>query len=65
MRIPTDWLIGELNNGWRQATAMLMYERVAIGSMGAGTISQPMFDTAASKAARATGRSTTRSCATS
>ncbi len=43
-RIPADWLIGEYNNGWRQATAMLMYERVAIGSMGAGSISQPMYE---------------------
>jgi alkylation response protein AidB-like acyl-CoA dehydrogenase len=53
VRIPADWLIGELNNGWRQATAMLMYERVAIGSMGAGSISQPMYDTllAAARAA--------------
>jgi alkylation response protein AidB-like acyl-CoA dehydrogenase len=55
VRIPLDWLIGELNNGWRQATAMLMYERVAIGSMGAGSISQPMYDTLLS-AARAAGR---------
>ena len=44
VRIPADWLIGEINNGWRQATAMLMYERVAIGSMGAGAISQPRYD---------------------
>ena len=44
VRIPADWLIGELNNGWRQATAMLMYERVAIGSLGSGGISQPSFD---------------------
>jgi alkylation response protein AidB-like acyl-CoA dehydrogenase len=43
-RIPADWLIGEYNNGWRQATAMLMYERVAIGSMGSGAISQPMYE---------------------
>ncbi|MEO6652536.1 MAG: acyl-CoA dehydrogenase family protein [Ilumatobacteraceae bacterium] len=43
-RIPVDNLIGEYNNGWRQATAMLMYERVAIGSMGAGSISQPMYE---------------------
>ena len=43
-RIPADWLIGEYNNGWRQATAMLMYERVAIGSMGSGSISQPMYE---------------------
>jgi alkylation response protein AidB-like acyl-CoA dehydrogenase len=44
VRIPVDNLIGEYNNGWRQATAMLMYERVAIGSMGAGSISQPMYE---------------------
>jgi alkylation response protein AidB-like acyl-CoA dehydrogenase len=30
--IPADNIIGELNNGWNMATAMLMYERVAIGS---------------------------------
>ena len=44
LRVPAENLIGEYNNGWRQATAMLMYERVAIGSMGAGAISQPMYD---------------------
>ncbi|HUF98100.1 MAG TPA: acyl-CoA dehydrogenase family protein, partial [Ilumatobacter sp.] len=44
VRIPVENLIGEYNNGWRQATAMLMYERVAIGSMGAGSISQPYYD---------------------
>ncbi|MDJ0769565.1 MAG: acyl-CoA dehydrogenase family protein [Ilumatobacter sp.] len=53
-RIPADHLLGEFNNGWRQATAMLMYERVAIGSMGAGSISQPMYDLLL-KAARANG----------
>jgi alkylation response protein AidB-like acyl-CoA dehydrogenase len=54
VRIPADWLIGDYNNGWNQATAMLMYERVAIGSMGAGSISQPMFDVLVD-AARASG----------
>ena len=44
VRIPAENILGEYNNGWRQATAMLMYERVAIGSMGAGSISQPMYD---------------------
>jgi alkylation response protein AidB-like acyl-CoA dehydrogenase len=44
VRIPKDWLIGDLNNGWRLATSMLMYERVAIGSGAAGTMRQPMFD---------------------
>jgi len=55
VRIPADNLLGEMNNGWRQATAMLMYERVAIGSMGAGAISQPMYDLLLG-AAKATGR---------
>ena len=44
VRIPADNLLGEYNNGWRQATAMLMYERVAIGSLNAGKITQPMYD---------------------
>lgn len=43
VRIPADNLLGEYNDGWRQATAMLMHERVAIGSMGAGSISQPNY----------------------
>ena len=47
VRIPKDWLIGEKNAGWRLATSMLMYERVAIGSGGAGKISQPLFDSLA------------------
>ena len=55
VRIPADHLLGEMNNGWRQATAMLMYERVAIGSMGSGAISQPMYDLLLG-AAKATGR---------
>jgi alkylation response protein AidB-like acyl-CoA dehydrogenase len=54
LRVPADNLIGEYNNGWRQATAMLMYERVAIGSMGAGSISQPSYDVLL-RAARASG----------
>jgi alkylation response protein AidB-like acyl-CoA dehydrogenase len=54
-RIPADWLVGEYNNGWRQATAMLMYERVAIGSMGSGSISQPMYEILLD-AAKSTGK---------
>ncbi|MCP3934433.1 MAG: dehydrogenase [Actinomycetia bacterium] len=45
VRLPADHLLGELNNGWNQATAMLMYERVAIGTVGGGKISQPNFKT--------------------
>jgi len=43
VRIPADNLLGELNNGWNQATAMLMYERVAIGTIGGGGISRPNY----------------------
>jgi alkylation response protein AidB-like acyl-CoA dehydrogenase len=43
VRIPKEWLLGEKNNGWRMATAMLMYERVAIGSGGTGKVSQPTY----------------------
>lgn len=32
VRVPADHQIGALNEGWRLATAMLMYERVAIGT---------------------------------
>ena len=39
-RIPKDWLVGDLNAGWKLATAMLMYERVAIGGAGAGKLNQ-------------------------
>jgi alkylation response protein AidB-like acyl-CoA dehydrogenase len=44
VKIPKDWLVGEMNTGWRLATSMLMYERVAIGSGGAGKVSQTQFD---------------------
>ncbi len=39
--IPADWLVGELNNGWNQAIAMLMFERVAIGTGSKGGVSRP------------------------
>jgi len=44
LHIPKDWLLGELNTGWKLATAMLMYERVAIGAGGGGGVNTPMFD---------------------
>ena len=40
LRIPKDWLLGDMNNGWRMATAMLMYERVAIGTGSTSGISR-------------------------
>jgi len=43
VRIPKDHLLGEYNAGWKLATAMLMYERVAIGGAGSGKINQPTF----------------------
>ena len=44
VRISADNLLGDLNNGWRMATAMLMYERVAIGSGTTGGISTDRTD---------------------
>jgi alkylation response protein AidB-like acyl-CoA dehydrogenase len=44
LRIPKSWLLGELNNGWNQATAMLMYERVAIGTGSSSGVSHPNTD---------------------
>jgi alkylation response protein AidB-like acyl-CoA dehydrogenase len=31
-RIPGDWVVGDLNDGWRMATALLAHERVATGT---------------------------------
>ncbi len=53
VNISIDDLLGELNNGWNQATAMLMYERVAIGGLGSGSIQQPNFDLLKGVAAKA------------
>jgi alkylation response protein AidB-like acyl-CoA dehydrogenase len=36
VRIPDSWRIGEVDDGWRCAIAMLMNERVAIGAGGGG-----------------------------
>jgi alkylation response protein AidB-like acyl-CoA dehydrogenase len=44
VRIGADNVLGELNNGWRMATAMLMYERVAIGTGTTGGISTDRTD---------------------
>jgi len=44
VRIPAGWQIGQLNEGWKLATSMLMYERVAIGSGSSGQIRQPNYD---------------------
>ena len=44
LRIPANWQIGDLNDGWRLATAMLMYERVAIGTGSTSGISRPNSD---------------------
>ncbi len=40
-RIPKSWQIGPLNEGWRLATSMLMYERVAIGTGSTSGIKTP------------------------
>lgn len=44
VRLPADALVGELNAGWRLATAMLMYERVAIGTGSSSGIKTPTSD---------------------
>jgi alkylation response protein AidB-like acyl-CoA dehydrogenase len=44
LRIPKDWLLGDLNNGWNQATAMLMFERVAIGTGSSSGVTHPTTD---------------------
>ena len=44
VRIAADSLLGDQNNGWRMATAMLMYERVAIGTGTTGGISTERSD---------------------
>ena len=44
VEIPADNLLGELNNGWNMATAMLMYERVAIGTGTTSGISTSLSD---------------------
>jgi alkylation response protein AidB-like acyl-CoA dehydrogenase len=44
VRIPRDWLVGELNRGWNVAVAMLMYERVALGAGGTGPMASRRFD---------------------
>lgn len=44
VRVPVDHQIGELNQGWRLATAMLMYERVAIGTGQTGGVQHVRTD---------------------
>ena len=55
VRVPAENLLGEYNNGWRMATAMLMYERVAIGTAGTGKVNQPTY-TLLLKAAEENGK---------
>ena len=44
VRLGASSLLGDMNNGWRMATAMLMYERVAIGTGAAGGINTERSD---------------------
>ena len=34
-RIPKDWIVGEVNDGWRAATGLLAHERSSLGNIGA------------------------------
>jgi alkylation response protein AidB-like acyl-CoA dehydrogenase len=33
-RVPRDWVIGEVNDGWRAATGLLAHERSSLGKVG-------------------------------
>jgi len=50
LHIPTDWLLGDLNQGWSLAVAMLMFERVSIGAgrggLGGERVSQNLISLA-------------------
>ncbi len=52
VRIPKAWQVGPLNEGWRLATAMLMYERVAIGTGSKSGVSTPTYKYLAGEATR-------------
>jgi len=52
LHIPAHWLLGELNNGWNQATAMLMYERVAIGTGSKSGITTPFYNRLSNEAGK-------------
>jgi alkylation response protein AidB-like acyl-CoA dehydrogenase len=64
VRVPAEWLVGPENEGWRLATSMLMYERVAIGTGAKSGITTPTADWLID-AARERGGSPSRSCASS
>lgn len=35
-RVPASWVVGDVNDGWRMATALLAHERVATGTASVG-----------------------------
>ena len=56
VRVGHDCLVGDEGNGWNVAVAMLMYERVAIGAGGTGTIANRKGSTHLIQEARRRGR---------
>lgn len=36
-RVPRDWVVGEVNDGWRAATGLLAHERSSLGKVGGDT----------------------------
>ena len=44
VRVAAEDIVGSVNEGWRLATNMLMYERVAIGSGQTDQITQPRYE---------------------
>ena len=56
LRIPVDYQLGELNQGWNLAVSMLMFERVSIGASAGGLNADRSSDLI--KLAQNNGRST-------
>jgi alkylation response protein AidB-like acyl-CoA dehydrogenase len=52
VRLPSDAVIGEVNDGWRAAVVMLRNERVNIGTMGAPRTSPLSYHSLSSLAAK-------------
>jgi alkylation response protein AidB-like acyl-CoA dehydrogenase len=50
VRVAAEDIVGSVNEGWRLATNMLMYERVAIGSGQTDQITQPRYEELAAAA---------------
>ena len=62
VRLPADYLVGELHDGWRLAKVTLGNERVSLSTGGVLWGRGPTALDVIDEAARAAGRSPTRRC---